>query len=166
MSIQNIRNGINSIIDESEEIRSVLCADIVFASKYIDKSVFPQPKKFDGEIAKIFDILNKKYMEMNRMKKVSKKAKEGHGNDERKFSEVKIHPYLKDKEAYNELVAMSKKDDSKTLALILSKIPKYRNILSLFDLYSIIRIINEFSIEYCQYIKTPYYEERLKLSEK
>ena len=146
--LSDIREGFNNIIDESEEIRTMLCADIAFSSKYIKKSTFPQSKTFKDEITKIFNILDQYYKPNPRVK--------GKIN----------HPYLKNKEAYKELINLSNKTDSQSLSIILSKIPKYRNILTLFELYSILRIINEFGIEYSQYIKTPYFEERLKLCEK
>lgn len=145
--VLNIREEFNNIVNESEEIRSILCADIVFSSKYIKKSVFPPSKKFKDEITKIFNILNQYYNYNSSKGKIN-------------------HPYLKNRDAYDELVELSKRSDPQALGIILSKIPKYRNILTLFELYSILRIVNEFSIEYAQYIRTPYFEERLKLCEK
>ena len=163
--LSDICEGFNNLVDESEEIRTTLCADIVFSSKYIKRCTFPQSKTFNNEIMKIFNILNQYYKPNSKVK--------GKNN----------HPYLKNKEAYKELVDLSSKTDSMSLSHLLSKIPKdnyplrndlsniinkidNRNILTLFELYSILRIINEFSIEYSQYIKTPYFEERLKLCEK
>jgi len=146
--LSDICEGFNNLVDESEEIRTTLCADIVFSSKYIKRCTFPQSKTFNNEIMKIFNILNQYYKPNSKVK----------GKN--------THPYLKNKEAYKELVDLSSKTDSISLSILLSKIPKYRNILTLFELYSILRIVNEFSIEYSQYIKTPYFEERLKLCEK
>lgn len=146
--LSDICEGFNNLVDESEEIRTTLCADIVFSSKYIKRCTFPQSKTFNNEIMKIFNILNQYYKPNSKVK----------GKN--------THPYLKNKEAYKELIDLSSKTDSMSLSILLSKIPKYRNILTLFELYSILRIVNEFSIEYSQYIKTPYFEERLKLCEK
>ena len=146
--ISDICEGFNNIVNESEEIRTVLCADIVFASKFIKKSVFPQSKTFGEEITKIYNIIEPYYKQNSKVK--------GKIN----------HPYLKNKEDYKELLDLVNRTDPQALSIILSKIPKYRNILTLFELYSIMRIVNEFAIEYNQYIKTHYFEERLKLSEK
>jgi hypothetical protein len=146
--LSDICEGFNNLVDESEEIRTTLCADIVFSSKYIKHCTFPQSKTFNNEIMKIFNILNQYYKPNSKVKGKS------------------THPYLKNKEAYKELVELSSKTDAMSLSILLSKIPKYRNILTLFELYSILRIVNEFSIEYSQYIKTSYFEERLKLYEK
>ena len=138
--ISNICSEINSIVNDNDEMRSVFCADIVLASKYIRKSTFPPNKSFEEIITKIFTIINKYY------KKIDKNS----------------HPYLKNKEAKDELVELSKRTDPEALSIILTRIPKYRNILSLFELYTIIRYLIEFDIEYSQFIKTAYYEERLK----
>ncbi len=148
IKITDICNRITDIDDENKEMRRVLCADIAFASKFIKRSTFPQSKTFGTEITKIFNILDQYY-------KPNSKAK---GNI--------FHRHLKDREFYKELVALSHRTDPEALSLILFKVPKYHNILTLFELYSIVRIVHEFSIEYAQYVKTSYYEERLKLTEK
>ena len=156
--ITELCDGFNNIVNESEEIRTILCADIVFASKYIRNTSFPLSKTFGEEITKIFNILNTYH-------KINGKCR----LDDPKMQAIRsksTHPYLKNKEAYNELLELSTRTDPQALSIILSKIPKYRNILTLFELYSIVRIINEFSIQYSQFIKTPYFEERLKLYEK
>ena len=159
--VSDIQDAINYIIDDSEDIRTILCADIAFAAKYIKHSTFPQSKTFNDEITKIFNIVNlyHKYLHYKDIDEDSEDI----------YSRIKLrltHPYLKNREEYNNLVELSKRSDSQALAAILSKIPKYRNILSLFELYSILRIVNEFSIEYSQFIKVTYFEERLKLCEK
>jgi len=144
-TINDICNGFNNIVNESEEIRTILCADIALASKYIKQSTFQPCKTFGEPISKIFNILIKYY-----------------SNEQFK---KKIHPYLKQTDKKEELINLSKRTDPQALSIILKRVPKYRNILTLFDLYSIIRIINEFNIEYSSDIKTAYYEERLKLCE-
>ena len=147
--VSDIREGFNNLIDESEEIRTILCADIVFSSKYIKKSVFPPSKKFNDEIMKIFNILNQYYKynpkSFGSMGAVAPKDRSA----ERLKGKIN-HPYLKNEDAYDELIDLSKRSDPQALGIILSKIPKYRNILTLFELYSILRIVNEFSIEYAQ----------------
>ena len=145
ITCNEICNEINNIYNENDEMRSVLCADIVFTSKYIKKSVFPPSKIFGEEILKIYNIICKYYPKTDKIKN--------------------LHPYLKNKEAKDELDELSKRTDPEALSIILTKVPKYRNILSLFDLYSIMRIIGEFNVEYGQYIKSSYFEERLKLFE-
>jgi hypothetical protein len=62
-----ICNEINSTYNENDEMRSVLCADIVFASKYIKKSIFPPSKVFGEEILKIYNIICKYYPKTDRI---------------------------------------------------------------------------------------------------
>ena len=132
--------NIKDIVEEQDYIKSLLISDIVFYSKVIRNSVFPPSKKFEHEIKNIYDIVIKYY------------DFKGDNN---------VHPYLLNKDEKIKFEKLAQRTDPEALSIILTKIPKYRNILNLIDIYNIIRIINEFNIDYAEYIKVKYYEQRL-----
>jgi len=141
IEISQFCNDIKALIDEQEAIKSSLMSDISLFSKAIKGSVFPPSKTFEHEINNIYNILI-----------------EPHLRKRTKYT----HPYLLDNSVKDELEELKQRTDPLALSILLSRVPKYRNILDLPAFYNIIRIIHEFTIDYADIIKTKFYALKLK----
>lgn len=137
-------NAVQALIDDCEAVKTAIVSDIVLMSKCIANM---DAKNVDckREISYIWKTLNKTY-----------EALDNH-------TSIFIHNYLRDEQARIELNLLGKGHTCSELANILTKVPKYRNLLKCSELYWIERLLKEFVMDHAEQMRQTYYKLKLDL---